>query len=911
MFGFTKSSKDIQEKSIFYHEDHSNKEVNEALVGRKGKSLFELRDMDVPVPTFFVISPHVFKKFLLSAFDHKLADLMDKVNSPDVIELEKLILNADFDKDFLDELSQSYTRLSGFSDAWVGVRSSVVFPQREDVSFSGIFKTELNVKGIDHLVEAIKHVYISIFKNRVLVYGKENGIDISEVQMAVVIQKMIQPEVSGIAYTLDPVTQNNKRMSIEAVFGLGDVIADGSITPDQYVLNKRDLEVIEKHISPQEWMKIRKPGKSNPGGVEELQKIQISKTWSHQQKIEDENVKSVAKVALIAEETSKKAQSLEWVWESGNVWVLQSKPILTEKEVNKHLQQNVKSSTEIEKITEETVFDVAIDIVKDEKLKDNKVSVSSPSRENSIEGQVKIKKDDKHEVKALNKLSNKMHKFSRKENKDLLAEKDRIEKQQLQKLDDLGLVDKKKKSKLEFLLTGIGSSHGEVAGEIRILDTTIPDNLAVTKGTILLLKNFSQEMESFVIQSGGILMDEGGLTSDVAILCRENGIPAVVGTGLASALLKDGDIVKIDGNVGSVYKVSADDTSDDANSIKVSDAVAKSEEDFTSIKLAADRARAVAMVKESSENYTKKVYDDIPSKIITATKVMLYPEEGTSVERYQNFINLVDGVCYVDLDELMLLDKRHPLAYVESKTFREYSKSLEKILDGYTDVVGGSEVVVSIGSATVDRFRSLVKGSSMEDKELSGSLYGAQHYLSNPELFSRTISIIKKVRNVYKSRNLSLAVHSPMNGDIMKSLKKEISASGLKRTGTFNIYAVIDNPAEVILSEDILDAGIDGLILNTPRLARSMQGLPLYGDNVKYDIGVSSVNKILESAIKSTRGSKSRVIVVVEGNELLMKRCIEWGVYGIAVSPENFNKSKRFVADEEARMIMGIGVVTN
>ena len=108
MFGFSKSSNHIDDQHIFFHEDYASKDLNEALVGRKGYSLFQLRDMDVPVPEFFVIPPKIYKRFLLDAFDGKLANLLGKVKSPDVKELDKLIMKGSFAEGFVDELERPY-----------------------------------------------------------------------------------------------------------------------------------------------------------------------------------------------------------------------------------------------------------------------------------------------------------------------------------------------------------------------------------------------------------------------------------------------------------------------------------------------------------------------------------------------------------------------------------------------------------------------------------------------------------------------------------------------------------------------------------------------------------------------------------------------------------------------------------
>ena len=168
MFGFSKDSNEANEMNVYFHEDHSSKEVREDTVGRKGMSLFKLRDMDVPIPDFFVISPNVYRDFLFSAFDRKLGKLLEKVKDPDVKELEKIILSTDFDDMVRDDLIKAYSRLSGFSNAWVAVRSSVVYPVDSSVSFSGIFGTELSVRGLDQLFAAIKQVYLSVFKERVV-----------------------------------------------------------------------------------------------------------------------------------------------------------------------------------------------------------------------------------------------------------------------------------------------------------------------------------------------------------------------------------------------------------------------------------------------------------------------------------------------------------------------------------------------------------------------------------------------------------------------------------------------------------------------------------------------------------------------------------------------------------------------
>ena len=269
-----------KKNKVFFFEDFSTKELNENKVGRKGLSLFNLKKMDVPVPEFFVVGSSVFTDFCLTALESNKQKLLEKGRNPEGDEIAKVLLEQEFTKDVQEEILSAYTRLSGFSDAWVSVRSSVVFPANENVSFSGIFSTELNVRKYEDLKNAIKKVYASLFTDDVVAYANKMDIDLAEVKLAVVIQKMVQAEISGVAFTVDPITQDDTKLGIEAVYGFGDVISAGEITPDSYLLNKRDLSIVEKHIAPQEWMKIRTMNPSHSRRSNE-ERIKISSWWSH------------------------------------------------------------------------------------------------------------------------------------------------------------------------------------------------------------------------------------------------------------------------------------------------------------------------------------------------------------------------------------------------------------------------------------------------------------------------------------------------------------------------------------------------------------------------------------------------------------------------------------------------------
>jgi phosphoenolpyruvate synthase/pyruvate phosphate dikinase len=222
-------------KSVYYWEDNLSKNLKESTVGRKGLSLFELKDIDVPVPEFFVISSIVYDKIVSETLMRDSEKLLVKGKNPEESEVLSSLLKTDFDDEAFDDILSAYTKLSGFTDAWVSVRSSVVFPSSPEVSFSGVFATQLNVRGFKNVLDAVKKIYSSLFTDDVVMYASSKGINLSDVKLAVVVQKMVQAEVSGVAFTIDPITQDSSKLSIEAVFGLGDSIALGELTPDTYL----------------------------------------------------------------------------------------------------------------------------------------------------------------------------------------------------------------------------------------------------------------------------------------------------------------------------------------------------------------------------------------------------------------------------------------------------------------------------------------------------------------------------------------------------------------------------------------------------------------------------------------------------------------------------------------------------
>lgn len=852
-------------KSVYYWEDFDSKGLKESTVGRKGLSLFELKDMDVPIPEFFVISSRVFDRFVSESLLRDREKLLENGKNPEESEVLNSLLKSDFDNDSLEEIVSAYTRLSGFTDAWVSVRSSVVFPSSPEVSFSGVFSTELNVRGIKNLIPSIKRIYASLFTDDVVAYAAKKGVNLSEVKLSVVVQKMVQAEVSGVAFTVDPITQDPSKLSIEAVFGLGDAIALGELTPDTYLLSKKELNIVEKHISPQEWMKVRMlGGNSGKPGVE---KIKISSNWSHRQKVEDKYLKEISKISLIVENKLRQAQSIEWVLAGGKVWVLQSKDLY------EHTAQDLV-------IVDSKDFDTLGEVLK---WSIDRYTGLGMIESKAVAQAKRIVQGNKHEKGS---LTEKLINIA----KDQVSKKPKVETSSLAQ------------SKEDLLVKGIGTSFGQVVGKVIVLEKD--KQVAVDKKSILVIKQYASEMESLIVQCGGVVMDSGGVTSDTAILCREFSIPAVMGTQNASSILKEGDIVRIDGNSGSVYKEGSEDakkvveSKDEKGVHPVVEAY--KQEDLSGIDLLKATPAPVDEKKEVNTEYATKIPKDT-SLPPSATKVFVYPNAKRS--ELIDYVGDSHGLVYLDFDQFIIDHGRHMLAFVEEKKFVEYSKEIAEKICSYIDLAEGNQVILSLGSKSAGDFRSITKGKEFENKEIGDSVSGLSHYIENKELLKRSLMIVRRIRNVYKKRNVDIAINSPMNGNLMREFKKSLSAAGLRRTSSFKIYAIMDTPTEVILVDEILDAKIDGVVLNMPRIVRIMQGFGINDVNAKYNLGVNSAFKIVDALVDNS--SKKQVIVMVENNKDLIKYCIEVGVYGISVNHTDIKESRKLVSEQEAKLILG------
>ncbi len=220
-----------------------------SIAGGKGASLGEMTQAGIPVPPGFVILAVAFEKFLEETdLNVEIDSLLDSVNHKKIHTVENasekinaLILGAEIPKDIADEIQKFFKDLN---TKYVAVRSSATAEDSASAAWAGQLDSYLNTTE-ENLLENVKKCWASLFTPRAIFYRFEKNLHKQKISVAVIVQKMVESEVSGIAFSVHPVTEDHNQLIIEAGFGLGEAIVSGQITPDSYVVEKNPTD--KKH----------------------------------------------------------------------------------------------------------------------------------------------------------------------------------------------------------------------------------------------------------------------------------------------------------------------------------------------------------------------------------------------------------------------------------------------------------------------------------------------------------------------------------------------------------------------------------------------------------------------------------------------------------------------------------------
>jgi len=309
---------------IKFFKDITKKSVGEA--GGKGASLGEMTNSGIPVPPGFVILASAFNRFLSETdLTQEVQAVLDKVSYKDInsvdgasSKIRAMILKAKMPKDLEKDIVADFKKLK---TKFVAVRSSATAEDSSAASWAGELETYLNTTEKELLLN-VKKCWSSLFTPRAIFYRHEKKMLKTSVSVAVVVQQMVESEISGIAFTVHPVTKDKKQMIIEAGYGLGEAIVSGSVTPDSYVLDKDDFSLIDVNVADQEKKIVKGPS----GGVKW---VPVAKADREKQKLTGKQIVELAKICAGIEKHYKFPCDIEWAYMKGKFYITQSRPITT------------------------------------------------------------------------------------------------------------------------------------------------------------------------------------------------------------------------------------------------------------------------------------------------------------------------------------------------------------------------------------------------------------------------------------------------------------------------------------------------------------------------------------------------------------------------------------------------------
>jgi pyruvate,water dikinase len=733
------------------------------LVGGKGANLGEIYQAGFHVPPGFAITVEGYDLFL------KENDLMSRiygilkpldVNDPNQLELasreiRKLITGGKIPEEVAQKIISSYKKLSGFmKNALVAVRSSATAEDLASTSFAGQQATLLDVKGEANLINAVRECWASLFTGRSIYYRVMNKIAHERVKIAVIVQKMVQSEVSGVMFSIDPVKNDKDRIVIESVWGLGEMIVQGSVVPDTYVVQKGTFSILSKEISDQSRQLLKVKGKTK--------EVDVPKKIRGKQKISDEQIVILAKWADKLQKHYYFPQDTEWALEKGKLFIVQTRPVSTIAQTAK----TVKSEKQVIKIAEAPI------------------------------------------------------------------------------------------------LTGSPASPGIGTGPVRILKS--PKEIGkVKKGDVLVAPMTSPDYVPGMKKSTAIITDEGGQTSHAAIVSRELGIPCVVGTKIATKILKGDEIVTVSGESGQIF-------------------------------LGSNMKR---IEEKKSVSHKPKF-----SKVKTATKVyvnLAEPERAAEVAKMN-----VDGVGLLRAEFMIAGIGVHPLEAIKRKEQNMFVAKLARDLEIFCKAFYPRPITYRATDFKTNEYRSLRGGKYWEPVEPNPMLgfRGAFRYISNPEVFNLELAAIKIVREKYDNLNLMIPfVRSPNE---LARVRRLVASQGLFEKPSFKFLMMVEIPINVIQIDDFIKVGIDGVSIGSNDLTMLIEGTDRDNSEVASEFSEMqpAVLWALERVIRKCNEAKITSSICGQAPseyEELVKKLVRWGITSVSINPDSVDRVRGVVAEVE------------
>jgi pyruvate,water dikinase len=305
-----------------------------AIVGGKSSSLGEMTaKVDVPVPYGFATTAHAYRYFFeKSGLDNEVRELVGELTDVEnsallrdvCARIRQAMLDKDMPQDLQDAIAAAYEELGkkmNIDQPYVAVRSSATAEDLPDASFAGQQDTYLNVQGAETIIAKVKECYASCFTDRAVYYREKQGFDHLDVALSAAVQMMVFSKAAGVMFTVNVATGDDQNILMEAAWGLGEYVVQGTVTPDNYTVCKKTHKILEKNVNGQDVKLVRKAG----GDCEEQM---VALDEQNMQKLTDEQIIELAGYAKKIEEHYGCYMDMEWGVDErdGKLWILQARP---------------------------------------------------------------------------------------------------------------------------------------------------------------------------------------------------------------------------------------------------------------------------------------------------------------------------------------------------------------------------------------------------------------------------------------------------------------------------------------------------------------------------------------------------------------------------------------------------------
>ncbi len=788
--------KSIEEKYIVWNREVGKDDVR--IAGGKGANLGELMRAGLPVPNFFIVTAKAYRDFLeKTGLKKEITKILEGLNVDDTkalqdaaSKIQDLIKEAPMPEEIKKEIVEAYRALGAGGPErykalsikaldilkmsreipFVAVRSSATAEDLPNASFAGQQATFLNVHGETQVVEAVQKCWASLFTARAIFYRAKHGFEHMKVEIAVIVQKMVNSEKSGVAFSCDPVTGDLDKIVIEAGFGLGEAIVSGEINPDLYVVDKKTFKILKKEIKEQRILKTRDPY----SGRNVTLAVPSEKTRA--QKLSDKEIVELAKVVKSIEDYYKFPQDIEWAIEEGRIFIVQTRPVTTIEKVRK----------------------------------------------------VEEKKIEEEELKG------------------------------------------------KEILKGLPASPGFASGIVKIVHDPSELN-KVKEGDILVTKMTNPDYVPAMRRAAAIVTDEGGLTCHAAIVSRELGIPCIVGTGNATQVLHEGEVITVDARKGVVYK---------------------------GLLEAPERKAALAAPTISLEE---------AKKLKTKTKIYMNLGVPEKIDDYKELP--FDGIGLMRVEFIIAsYIGEHPNYLLEIGQEQKY---VDKLAEGIAKVAKAIEprpVVVRFSDFKTNEYRELKGGEKYEPHEANPMIgwRGVSRYIS-PEFeqaFRLECKAIKKVREEMGLKNVWVMLPFVRTTSEVEKCMKILEEEGLKRSEDFKVWLMAEVPSIIFLADEFSKL-CDGFSIGSNDLTQLILGADrdsgLLGRMGYFDERNPAVLRAMKYLIevahrfgKTVSICGQSVSVYPEITEFLV-RC---GIDSISVNPDVVIQARKIVYDVEKKIQM-------